>query len=501
MRLPSFPVVALLLLAGCAQSVGVLPPSSGDAGTDATGDSGNGGDADVDATVPADAGVDTGVPPDSGSFQDAAVADAGICGDQVVGLGEQCDDGNQVDTDVCRNDCTFSPICGDGRMQGTEECDDGNNASGDGCSGQCRVERCGNGILDPLEVCDSTPGCATDCASVTGCGNGTLETSEQCDDSNTVSWDGCSSACLIERASVLSDLELMTSGGCDYTGDGLGDAQLGGALQGVLPYIAPMISQALQMSPFNVLAYQGVEDTSLLTDDPSVRIAWLLGDDANGAAADFDGTGQVRVVASTIPMGVPQLSFPGSITARVVDAGPEDVTLPFLMGADIGLSRARILATPITVTGTGTATRYSVAPMAGTLCGIAKVSGFAAIPNVLAAAAMGLPAQLRPPTTSCDTTAVPTNQVRMSDVLVGGAAIGGGFIILVYGVQPDVDVDGDGLETYTVATGTNCQAVITGCVDGDGTVIAGHGCVLDPRMQDGFSTAIHFTAPSTAIVP
>jgi hypothetical protein len=28
------------------------------------------------------------------------------------------------------------------------------------------------------------------------------------------------------------------------------------------------------------------------------------------------------------------------------------------------------------------------------------------------------------------------------------------------------------------------------CIDGDGTVIAGANCACDPRIQDGFSTAI-----------
>ena len=35
------------------------------------------------------------------------------CGGKIVQTGEDCDDGNEDQTDSCRNDCTF-PECGDG---------------------------------------------------------------------------------------------------------------------------------------------------------------------------------------------------------------------------------------------------------------------------------------------------------------------------------------------------------------------------------------------------
>ena len=30
-------------------------------------------------------------------------------------------------------------VCGDGKKEGSEECDDGNTLSGDGCSSACRT--------------------------------------------------------------------------------------------------------------------------------------------------------------------------------------------------------------------------------------------------------------------------------------------------------------------------------------------------------------------------
>jgi len=63
--------------------------------------------------------------------------------------------------------------CGDGAVnQPTEECDDGNIVNNDGCSGVCKIEHCGDGIL---------------------------QTNEECDDGNLVNGDGCSSECDIEE--------------------------------------------------------------------------------------------------------------------------------------------------------------------------------------------------------------------------------------------------------------------------------------------------------------
>jgi hypothetical protein len=40
---------------------------------------------------------------------------------------------------------------------GVEQCDDGNQANNDGCSASCQVEvmKCGNGVIDPGERCDT----------------------------------------------------------------------------------------------------------------------------------------------------------------------------------------------------------------------------------------------------------------------------------------------------------------------------------------------------------
>ncbi|HKO51959.1 MAG TPA: DUF4215 domain-containing protein [Polyangiaceae bacterium] len=64
-----------------------------------------------------------------------------ICGDNIVSLGEQCDDGvNDGGYGECAAGCVIGPYCGDAITQEGEQCDDGNRMSSDGCSATCRIE-------------------------------------------------------------------------------------------------------------------------------------------------------------------------------------------------------------------------------------------------------------------------------------------------------------------------------------------------------------------------
>lgn len=44
--------------------------------------------------------------------------------------------------------------CGDGTVEAGEECDDGNDVDTDGCGNDCTVRTCGDGVVDPAEECD-----------------------------------------------------------------------------------------------------------------------------------------------------------------------------------------------------------------------------------------------------------------------------------------------------------------------------------------------------------
>lgn len=94
-----------------------------------------------------------------------------VCGDGLLDPGEECDDGNGIDTDACTNHCRLAR-CGDGLIEQGEECDDGNGVDGDGCRNTCALPRCGDGLMDP---------------------------GEECDDRNTANGDGCSARCMIEH--------------------------------------------------------------------------------------------------------------------------------------------------------------------------------------------------------------------------------------------------------------------------------------------------------------
>ena len=126
-----------------------------------------------------------------------------VCGDGVVEGDEYCDDGNDVDVDDCKNDCTAHE-CGDGVLyKGIEECDDGNLDSTDACTETCEDAECGDGHVQAgVEVCDdgdedNTNEC-TDVCELPYCGDGYKhEGVEACDDGlNNNSYGGCAPGCV-----------------------------------------------------------------------------------------------------------------------------------------------------------------------------------------------------------------------------------------------------------------------------------------------------------------
>lgn len=177
-----------------------------------------------------------------------------VCGDGVIDVGEECEDGNVASADGCSESCLregqTAPTCGNGLVNrepsgAGEDCDDGNVVDGDGCSANCLAEgstaigaTCGNGDIAITNIaslageeCDDGnalrgDGCSNQCvwegsptlSEIGGslCNDGVLETpTEQCEDGNTQAGDGCSESCLWEGASINYD-STCGLGGIEY---------------------------------------------------------------------------------------------------------------------------------------------------------------------------------------------------------------------------------------------------------------------------------------------
>lgn len=126
------------------------------------------------------------------------------CGDQVVDLGEECDDGNAFDGDGCSASCQVEPgfVCSaEGPCSVLPDFCDGAEAS----SGCAPSSYCGDGIVDEGETCDDGPAngagyawCAADCSFGPYCGDGIVDEIEECDDGNGTAGDGCGPGCQLE---------------------------------------------------------------------------------------------------------------------------------------------------------------------------------------------------------------------------------------------------------------------------------------------------------------
>ncbi|NVB85388.1 MAG: DUF4215 domain-containing protein, partial [Kofleriaceae bacterium] len=77
-----------------------------------------------------------------------------VCGDMMVGPGEQCDDGNTMPGDGCDAMCVIEPTCGNSMLESAEQCDDGNTLNGDNCSSTCQLE---NAVTESEPNEDGTP--------------------------------------------------------------------------------------------------------------------------------------------------------------------------------------------------------------------------------------------------------------------------------------------------------------------------------------------------------
>ncbi len=90
------------------------------------------------------------------------------CGNGTLDPGEMCDDGNAVSGDGCNATCTSDETCGNGITdRPAEACDDGNTAGGDGCSSTCTIEM-GWACVGSASLCTRLPPTPTPTVTQTG---------------------------------------------------------------------------------------------------------------------------------------------------------------------------------------------------------------------------------------------------------------------------------------------------------------------------------------------
>jgi cysteine-rich repeat protein len=359
------------------------------------------------------------------------VADA-ECGNGVVELGEDCDFGlsNGPGTG-CESNCLFSctilpDSCDDGNpCNGTEVCTmiQVNGADGQKCTSTaapspgtacgtnqiclnqlCVASTCGDGYVDADrgETCEppNTPTCDALCHTI-ACGDGIRAGTEQCDDGNLVNLDGCSATCTFEqdhRANSLS-MPFTTTSYCTSNA-------LGGAIVGSLARneITGALASGVKDGSITIMfAALGLDDLTG-TNDPALALGVLTGTPVTGATT-YDGNNDLdwwyTTAASTIDTTrVPISQVAASITAKVLDAGPEDILVTISLAgvpATLEMLSAKLRAniggtsTPLASTG-GTPGHLASENLDPTLVSFATMTGGQLCGNVTAQSLANVPA-------------------------------------------------------------------------------------------------------------
>ncbi len=145
---------------------------------------------------------------------------APYCGDGMINLDDECDDGagnSDALPDACRTDCTL-PTCGDAVTDSGEGCDDGpgNSDSGaDACRTDCTPATCGDSVVDTGEDCDlgaqnnpeASNGCYDDCSEFMLCGDANGDMNVTAPDAQQVLQAGVGliADCPLERCDASQD--------------------------------------------------------------------------------------------------------------------------------------------------------------------------------------------------------------------------------------------------------------------------------------------------------
>jgi cysteine-rich repeat protein len=365
----------------------------------------------------------------------ACVAPTAVCGNGTTETGEQCDfgNGNGAGTGCeanCQFSCTILPdSCNDGNpCNGTETCTmvTVNTRPGQKCSataapapgtscgtakiclGQlCVNSTCGDGFVDMPggEQCEppNTATCSATCRNIV-CGDAVRAGTEQCDDGNLTNLDGCDGACKFEQCHRVNSLSIglppgnQTSTFC--TTNALGGAIVGSVAKGE---ITDALNGGVTDGSITIaLKALGLDDLTG-TADPGLTLGVLTGTHVIGATT-YNGNSDLdwwyTTAASVIDaMRNPTTALTASITSKVINAGPSDITITINLAgvpATLNMLRARLTGTvgnattPLSSTG-GTpghlasehlnpALTSFATVTAGQLCGDVTAASLAAVP-------------------------------------------------------------------------------------------------------------------------
>lgn len=267
------------------------------------------------------------------------------------------------------------------------------------------------------------------------------------------------------------------SGALDVTGDGVPDGRLNADFQLVSELNYFIAHSGYVVHQFTAFEAAGI-CSPLPADDPAVTMKYYRVRTCDPSRADNfcfgDGCGELRVNSDDVvgdqaayrwepaPLKAGQL-----VTAVGGDGKLIETELVPGFSVSLTLSRARFAAS---------FTAAADHKFDATLCGAISLRQLAGMQVIdVGGELMVLPA-------SSEVASVAGDLLRRVD----GAGVP---------LQPDVDLDGDGLETYQFdgAGGISCR-------DEDGQRIDGAHCLVDPAMADGFSVCFEATALRAQLV-
>ncbi|MFK7984687.1 MAG: hypothetical protein AB8I08_01570 [Sandaracinaceae bacterium] len=417
-----------------------------------------------------------------------------VCGNGDLEPGEMCDDGNTDDGDGCNSFCAREAFCGDGTTDSGEVCDDGNNRSGDGCRSDCLSdESCGNDIIDY----SAGEVCDGEASCTDMC---TVLSS--CGDGTTEAPETCDDS-NTDRwdgcdAACRDEVTLiMNSLALGSRGEGCdfdGDGAPDNAFARALGLLASAIGPLISMQ---------IDSGNLIfllnmqgLEDPAGQ------NDEDFRIAWLFGEDADDTLANNFSgsgeflVGSDSLGPDGSAMTSIQSAVSSGTLTGGPEDIPIPIGFFPIDLQQGRIEGTMRQAGGELFELEdGLLCGGIPVS----LLSLLGTFAGDMLVTDAP----CDG----GEPAQLLDLLLAGGSatvmFGDNMFPLRFtATPPDLDLDGDGLEGFNVTDDgpAGCQPVVTSCTDGDGTVIDGRSCFSDPRIADGHSAAFNITAVAATIV-